>query len=232
MDNNINSETTTPKVFERDSNKKYSMKKSISQVNYNRSKTKNQLFEESFSKDIIQTNLERMISNLNVIKKRLLLIQDMEMAREIDWMVDTLLRNQLNDVIVRVEKDNTTNTAELEKMLELLAEFSSELSFKRNLEQLQSTLFHKKSSIMVTNSNNDNLGDIFNLQDLILTKNFDIFQFTENVGRDNSLLVIGGNLFNYFSLFDKIDKDIFKSFIEEIRLGYKKANPYHNVNCI
>jgi hypothetical protein len=213
---------------ERDKNKKFSMKKSISHVNCNRSKTKQELFEESFNRDFIQTNLERMINNLNSIKKKLLLIQDIHLAGQIDWMVDTLLKNQLNDVIVKIENDNNTNSSDIEKMLELLAEFSSELNFKRNIEKLQSTFIQKKQSILL----NPDVNEVFNLQSKILVKDFDIFKLAEECDRENVLLVVTGNLFNHFSLFNKIEKDTFASFIEEIKNGYKRSNPYHNVNKI
>jgi hypothetical protein len=214
----------SPSKESRQLNKKYSMKKSISHVNCNRSKTKKDLFEE-FNKDLIQTNLERMITNLNTIKKKLLLIQDMQMASETDWMIDTLLKNQLNDVIVKVEKD-IKNPAELEKMLELLAEFSSEFSLKRDIERLQATFYLKKQSIGVTDHD---LGEIFNYQDKVLAKNFDVFEVAEECGRESLLLVVSGNLFNYYSLLDRVERDTFISFIEEIKNGYNRANPYHNV---
>jgi hypothetical protein len=204
--------------------KKYSMKKSISHVNCNRSKTKKELFEESFNSNLIQTNLERMINNLNSIKKKLLLIQDIQMGMEIDWMIDTLLKNQLNDVIVKIEKDMVTNPTELEKMLELLAEFSSEFSLKRDIEKLQATL-QKKQSL----GNEIDLGEAFNLQDKLLIKNFDLFQMSQDYGRENVLLIVCGNLFNYFSLLDRIEKDTFLSFIEEVKNGYDRSKPYHNV---
>jgi hypothetical protein len=224
---NISLDTKSPsKTDQRGLSKKYSMKKSISHVNCNRIKKKTDLFfEESFSKDLIQTNLERTISNLNMIKKKLLLIQDIQLAAEIDWMIDTLLKNQLNDVIVKVEKD-ISNPAELEKMLELLAEFSSEFSLKRDIESLQSTLYQKKQSIGVTDHD---LGEIFNFQDKILVKNFDIFTLAQECGRENALLVVSGNLFNYYSLLDRVEKDTFIAFIDEVKIGYKRSNPYHNV---
>jgi hypothetical protein len=223
---NIN--TSNPQVgLERIKSKKYSLKKSISHINC-RPKTTKEFFDESFSGDIIQTNLERMINNLGGIKKKLLLLQDIEMANQIDWMIDTLLKNQLNDVIVRIEGDQFTNALEIERMLELLAEYSSEFNVKRNIEQLQSTFLMKKNTMKVDNGITDDFQQ--NLLDKILTRKFDIFNLSQEVGRENVLKIVSGNLFNYFSLMDKIEKDKFFNFIEEIRMGYKKNNYYHNVS--
>jgi hypothetical protein len=212
------------KDIERSKNKKYSLKRSITYTNW-RTKTNKELFDESFHNDIIQTNLERMINNLGIIKKKLILISD-PLASQIDWMIDTLLKNQLNDVILKLEKETepSTNAGEIEKMLELLAEFSSELNIQRNIDKLQSTFIQKKQNLKIDYE----LGELYQLQDKILIKNFDIFEFSQEVGRDNLLKVIAGSLFNYFSLLDRVHNEKFFNFIEEIRIGYKKSNFYHN----
>jgi hypothetical protein len=219
MDNTV---LSNQELIERNRIKKFSLKKSITYINV-RPRTTENLFDESFT-DLIQTNLERMISNLGGIKKKMLLIQDLEMGKQIDWMIDTLLKNQLNDIVVKLETNNT-NSLDIEKMLELLAEFSSEFNLKRNIETLQLTLMSKKHT-MKLNSECDDLG---NSVEKILANKFDIFNLTEDVGRENVLKIIAGSLFKYFSLFDKIALDKFFNFIEEIRTGYKRTNFYHNV---
>lgn len=206
------------------------MKKSISLIECVKKSSETRL-DDSQNTDIIQTNLERMIDTLNKIKKRLLLIQEIQQAAEIDWMVDTLLKNRLNDVVVKLEKEGESNSHDIEKMLELLEEYSSEFNFKRSIEKLHSLSLSKKASkttlghILDEENYYKNYDEIFQL-------NFNIFDFCTELGRENVLPTITGNALHYFGVDAKLDKERLKNFLIEVRNGYKKSNYYHNVTVI
>jgi hypothetical protein len=203
------------------------MKKSISLIECLK-KTKDTHLDDSVSTDIIQTNMERMIDTLNKIKKRLLLIQEIHQAAEIDWMIDTLLKNRLNDVVIKLEKE--TQSKDVERMLGLLEEFSSEFNFKRNIEKLQTISHNNKAS--KTNLFNVTEENFYKIHDVIFNINFNIFDFCNELGRENVLPTIAGNALHYFNLDSKLDIDKLKNFLFEIRNGYKKTNYYHNVKFI
>lgn len=194
------------------------LKRSISQINYPVVSDKPHIV----SVESIQTNLERMFDILNRIKKRLLLIQEIGLAAQIDWMINTILKNKINDV----NPIHNNDSVQFQQMLELLSEFSSEFNFKRNIEKLQSTFIKKRSNLNNTHIEFDSLCRKF---DFILSKDFDIFDLCETIGRDNILLTVCGNIFYFFNVMKKIDGDKFANFIFDIKNGYKKSNHYHNV---
>ena len=202
------------------------MKKSLSLVECLK-KTNDTHLEHSANADIIQTNLERMIDILNRIKKRLLLIQEIQQASEIDWMIDTLLKNKMNDVVIKLENETDTNRNDIEKMLQLLEEYSSEFNFKRNIEKLQTVVLSKKASMTrLLNLSEENFYKIY---DIIFNVDFNIFDFSKELGRENVLPTIAGNALHYFDIDSKMDSDKLKNFLIEIRNGYRKTNCYHNV---
>jgi hypothetical protein len=194
---------------------------------------KDMLLSDSFLTDGYQTNLERMIHALNKIKQKLILIKDNKLTDEIDWMVDTLLKKQLNDIVIKIEKidEENTNKEEFKRLLELLAEFSSEFNFKRDIEKLQLSILNKKEK-----KNNEEINILkklemsgsFEIKSEIFENDFNIFNFVEQYSREDTLFHISRNIFNYYNLFEKIDQNTFKNFIEQIRIGYKQENPYHN----
>lgn len=201
-----------------------------------------EILGESNIIETFETKKERMILWLNQIKKKLKLINDNDLCIEIDWMIETLLYGHLNDIILNVDKE-TSDQLELEKMLELLAEYSSEYNLQRNIENLQKKILQKRSSISLgrilefdqeVNKTFLNLSkqDLFNPRDEIFSKDFNIFDFTERVGRDNAFYIISGNIFNKYNCLDKIKIETFMHFLKEIKSGYKKENPYHNVQDI
>lgn len=216
----------------REAKRKMKSRKSLSDI-ISPYKPEELCLSDSFAPENFQTKLERMIQNLNKIRQRLSLIQDMELCEQIDWMVDTLLKNQLNDIIIKIEKEDDANKDELKRLLELLAEFSSEFNFKRNIESLQSAILSKEAGLTTVTPIQMIIGDVTTSVETradIMSSDFDIFKFSSEVSREKTLLVITGNIFNHFNLFQKIDQTIFRNFIEEIRIGYKQDNPYHNVN--
>ena len=68
-----------------------------------------------------------------------------------------------------------------------------------------------------------NLNELYNIDD----KDFEIFQFENKVGRENTLPLIGNYIFNYFNFGEIINKTKFKNWCKKISEGYNRKNPYH-----
>ena len=66
-----------------------------------------------------------------------------------------------------------------------------------------------------------------NIISIIESENFNIFNLEEKIGSENTLPIIGSYILKRYNLFSKIDYEKFESFIEEIRKGYNRENPYH-----
>jgi hypothetical protein len=162
-------------------------------------------------------------------------------------IIDTILKNELNDIVLMIENEQilseNSETSDIEKMLELLSEYSSELKFKRSLEKLEKALNQKKEDIN-KNIKEDGLDMKYNVDNLIqchsiddkfkkypeiFLKDFNIFDLSEIVGRDQIFTVVCANIFERLDLFHKVYKKTFINFIEEIKSNYIKSNYYHNV---
>ena len=66
-----------------------------------------------------------------------------------------------------------------------------------------------------------------NIISIIESENFNIFNLEEKIGSENTLPVIGSYILKKYNLLSKINYEKFETFIEEIRKGYNRENPYH-----
>jgi hypothetical protein len=67
------------------------------------------------------------------------------------------------------------------------------------------------------------LNILFNLDDI----NFDIFEFEKNVGKENTLPLIGKYIFNYFNFGEIINQVKYNNWCKKIAEGYNRNNSYH-----
>jgi len=74
--------------------------------------------------------------------------------------------------------------------------------------------------------------DIFRSYPQIFTKEFNILEFKQNIGKDHNFAIICANIFEKNKMFVKIYKETFTRFIEEIGSAYLNKNLYHNVRFI
>jgi hypothetical protein len=100
-----------------------------------------------------------------------------------------------------------------------------------NLEKLSKTNQISLNNIMDKKYISPKYYKIPNLPDNIISiiesENFNIFNLEEKIGSENTLPIIGSYILKRYNLFSKIDYEKFESFIEEIRKGYNRENPYH-----
>ena len=62
----------------------------------------------------------------------------------------------------------------------------------------------------------------------IENKDFDIFEFDNNVGKQNTLLLIGNYIFNKYSFSSILKLDKYNNWCKKIASGYSRKNPYHH----
>ncbi len=164
-------------------------------------------------------------------------------------IIDTLLKNELNDIEVRIENEKSSlkDSSNIEKTLELLSEYSSELRFKRNIEKFEKTLAKKKDELRFTNSGNSSIAHTNNINNdfisnsnksekilkiypEVLSKDFNIIDFKKNIGEEDTFSIVCATIFEQNNLFSKIYKSTFINFIDEMKCSYINKNNYHNVN--
>ena len=70
--------------------------------------------------------------------------------------------------------------------------------------------------------------DLINLNEFrINDKDFDIFDFNEKVGRENTLELMGRYIYDYFDLSEIINKTKYNNWCRKISEGYNRNNFYH-----
>jgi hypothetical protein len=64
--------------------------------------------------------------------------------------------------------------------------------------------------------------------EIIENKDFDIFEFDNSVGKENTLFLIGNYIYIKLSFSEFINKDKFNNWCKQIAAGYTRKNPYHS----
>ena len=114
---------------------------------------------------------------------------------------EPILRNKLNGINYQASMDNSI--------------------FKKN---------GKRKSFIMSQSLFDKLSYDIDLKKMydIDNKNFDIFKFSETIGKDNVLPLVGNYIFNFYELKEIMDITKFRNWCEKISGGYINSNYYHN----
>ena len=109
------------------------------------------------------------------------------------------------------------------------------ISSKKNDSQKNKTPTQTRNANIRSNSNNESL---FNnkysfmnvdtsLFNNIENQNFNIFELTKNVGRENILPVIGYYIFNRLGFYNLLKYSKYENWCRKIAEGYIRTNPYH-----
>ena len=88
--------------------------------------------------------------------------------------------------------------------------------------------YEKKKVISCKNKpinslNEEKFYELFNIDD----KDFNIFEFEQKVGRENTLPLVGKYIFDYFNFGEIINKGQFNNWCRRISEGYNRNNSYH-----
>jgi hypothetical protein len=110
-----------------------------------------------------------------------------------------------------------------------LIEFSEDNLNPTHLKEIQKILFGKVDNV----KNNFHFKSVMkllkkNIDIIIKCRDFDIFNFENFVGEENSLPILSIILFEHMNFFKFLNKKYFENFIYEISRGYIKENYYHN----
>jgi len=131
--------------------------------------------------------------------------------------------NFKNDNVINNQKSN-------KRVLFIKTKTEYPLRNKSNgMKQHEKSIKWEKSEKSTTyNSTNyslyeKNLNDEFNIDD----KDFNIFEFDKSVGRENTLVLIGKYIFNYFDFEEIINQSKFNNWCKKISEGYNRNNSYH-----
>jgi hypothetical protein len=131
----------------------------------------------------------------------------------------------------KCEFDNNDNINEnsSKSIFQNLIEFSNDNLNSSDLKEIQKILFGDIDMI----KNNFHFKSVMKLLkkkiDIIIKcTDFDIFNFVDFVGQENSLPILSIVLFDHLNFFKFFNKKYFENFIYEISRGYIKENYYHN----
>ena len=157
--------------------------------------------------DNLQTSKRKSIININEIKDILInkkKFNKIKNKKEEDSSFDSDDKNQNNEGSVNSnEKEDDLKSA----------------SYKTLISLGVNQIINVDKNIMDFNSD---------LIENIENEYFNIFNLDKQVGRENTLGVIGYYIFNLYGFYSLINYTIFENFINEISAGYIRENPYHN----
>ena len=163
--------------------------------------------------DNLQTSKRKSIININEIK---------------DILVNKRKSQKLKE---KKENQNFSNNSFDSNGLEKSQNENSINSDEKEEEDLKSSSYKTLISLGVNQIINvdKNIMD-FNsdLIEHIEDEYFNIFNLDKQVGRENTLGVIGYYIFNLYGFYSLINYTAFENFINEISAGYIRENPYHN----
>ena len=135
----------------------------------------------------------------------------------------TISIKQSNESKTITEK--TQNNFNIKEKKEILARNKSngqKLLEKINIIESTTGLISPNTKISLF-YNENNLNKIFNIDD----KDFDIINFDLNVGKENTLVLIGKYIYNYFNFKEIINMTKFENWCQKITEGYNRNNSYH-----
>lgn len=125
--------------------------------------------------------------------------------------------NYLNNYIKKIEKFKTENIFDKNKNYN---KKTIKKTNKLDLSKYKKIINNKKEKI------NYNLKVKYD--SFIENKDFDIFKFDNNIGKENTLLLIGNYIYMKFSFSSIINEDKFNNWCRKLAVGYTRRNPYHS----
>jgi len=174
-------------------------------------------------------NLKRQISPINNINNRIILNSHKKNEK--------LFHHKYNlseiDFQSNPKNDNNYLSNYIRKKQKLKAENNVSQS-NYNKKSLRKSMINNKTH---KNSNNNinkalkseiKINNSFPDYSKIEEKDFDIFDFDNNVGEKNTLTLIGNYIFVKYSLNSVIKKDKFNNWCKKLTEGYSRKNPYHS----
>ena len=190
------------------------------QIYYNQEK---KLKPQGFHRiDIKKNNLKRHISPSNFwpiyrnTEKNLFHVKEKFSDYDLEHNLNKSNSNYLSNYFKKIEKLKTENSPD----------FSNNKNNKifkvhQNTYKLS---YNPRKKILNKKEININWPSYSKIEN----KDFDIFEFDNNVGKQNTLLLIGNYIFNKYSFSSIIKLDKYNNWCKKIASGYTRKNPYHH----
>lgn len=135
---------------------------------------------------------------------------------------------KVSNTIQGISKQRNTDSKLKTDIIDFVGFDESEIKFKKIRNSSSSS---EKFIIRYDNDNSiSNKPQMYN-EDIIQSINstsFNIFKYDKEVGRENVLSSLAFQIFFNFDLYTVINIEKMESFIEQIKDGYIKSNPYHH----
>ena len=140
------------------------------------------------------------------------------------------LVNQSNSLHFHTMLDNN-NIREAKNGQKLIVKTKTEYEMRNKSTGIKRPELSEKIEIKdmdlpdrINNIYEKNLKNFVNIDD----KNFNIFEFENKVGKENTLLLIGKYISNYFKFGEVINQSNYDNWVEQIGKGYNRKNHYHH----
>ena len=179
-------------------------------------------FVDKISNDMKNINKKSQIlgkkSNLKSVKNR----------KPINLNINNNTNNIPNKTMLNKINKNITQLKENKKPL---IKAKTEYSLKNEstgikLQELENS--NKKASLILSdrfkNIYEQNINNFVNIDD----KDFNIFEFENKVGKQNTLLLISKYIFNYFKFGEIVNQTKYDNWVNRITKGYNRNNFYHH----
>lgn len=182
-----------------------------------------------------ETTIEKIIKIIKNIKEKLAFYKELDLVEDAEWIIREVLKNDIyrfnveDDLSSKMDREfyNEYSSFKLYDNL-LVNEKTSTPSCRTDSTNSSTSLLNFKPLSPITPSNKQLIDT--ELVNTDLGPNFDIFKFSDEIGRENVLKKVTDLCFSYKNVSSLLDKDSLDNFIEEIRLGYvnNKAAKYHS----
>ena len=167
-------------------------------ININDTKTR----KSSFNNNSKITNAEKSLSN---IKNNTI---------EYEQQNNCNINNNVNNDSLKFKRLKTEN----------IIENKSKILTKKSIKKPTKLEKKPKKVMFRKDMMKKNIINYTNIEN----KDFDIFEFDNNVGKENTLLFIGNYIYNKYSFSSIINEDKFNNWCRQIAAGYTRKNPYHS----
>ena len=181
----------------------------------------NNLIPKELQRIELKNNLKRHISPSNNFpkyrntEKYLFHVKEKFSDYDLDHNIIKSNSNYLNNYFKKIEKFKTENNPEYNN------------NYKKLFKGHQNTYkmsYNPSKNIINKKEININWPSYSKIEN----KDFNIFEFDNKVGKQNTLLLIGNYIFNKYSFYSIIKLDKYNNWCKKIASGYTRKNPYHH----
>ena len=208
--------------------------------------------------NIIFSRSKLILKILEMTKQQLLIHKNLTLAKGITWLTSELSDSLLfksDDVTLSKIKELKNENQDMKYIVSWLEEYSTiklnqiakeklinnhmlhdtnHLSIKdvKSIIKTHTTTSPSKGQSTKTSPDVYSEAELLNINQEVIKDidkpTFDIFKLDKEVGKENTLSVIGFYVFTTYGFYNLIKYSTFENFMRGITKGYIRANPYHS----